>query len=267
MPVLLSYYPNLFHRRAVHREQSKLWAHSQDRQHTTVQLRSNALQQKLWAWFKLQQLYMPNVVVLRRKQDGSDGLGGNLQKPHEIPLWLPSQVKAQVTYNVRLAEIKQKLRLGQAFEALSTLQHNLQMRSHLYKFKDRFVRGQGANTRARNAIDLVQARVDACAGEYRAAHTALLALDVQLGKLTDSSRLRTLENSDIRDLADGEAGTSEGRKKTSWIWTMVGLEGQEGDVGFMDGMLLRLYLCCLYSTSYSPSHRMVQVTRTGSALQ
>lgn len=132
----------------------------------------------------VQQLYMPGVVAHRRKEDKKALAKGQAElQPQDTPLYLPSQIKGAFPCSKALAEIEWKLRHAQAHESLNAVRSSLQIRSHLYKFKDRFVRGQRANTRARNAIDSVQARIDASANEYRAAHAALSSLCLLLGHI------------------------------------------------------------------------------------
>lgn len=117
------------------------------------------------------------------------------------------------------------------------------MWSHLFKFKDRFVRGQSANTRARNAISTVQARVDASAQEYRAARAALLSLGTLLGKINWQDQLLPLAEADKREIAQGEAGESEGRKKLSWIWKTPGVIGTDENAGLRDSKSAQICDC------------------------
>ncbi|KAG6807687.1 hypothetical protein H0H92_006699, partial [Tricholoma furcatifolium] len=117
-----------------------------------------------------------------------------------------------------------------AYEAIDALRYNLQVRSHLFKFKDRFVRGQHANTRARSAINTVEAKIQAAAEEYRAAYKALDSLSTLLGHHEWRDHLRPLEKGDIRELSDADdERTSEGRRKISWIWMALGVIGENND--------------------------------------
>jgi len=81
-------------------------------------------------------------------------------------LWLPSQIGTQVALDVHLAELEWEMQYYQAHDALNSLRKYLQMCAHLFKFKDRFIHGQSANTRACNAIATVQAHIDANGDEY-----------------------------------------------------------------------------------------------------
>jgi hypothetical protein len=135
-----------------------------------------------------------------------------------------------VSVDTSLISIEWKLRHAQAYESLDSLRHYLQFRAYLYKFKDRFVRGQGANTRARNAINSVQAKIDAAAVEYRVAYGALLLLSSRPSHdafdFGWKNELLPLKDEDIRDLSEGKAERlgktqSEGRRTISWIWKVV----------------------------------------------
>ncbi|KAF8814926.1 hypothetical protein BYT27DRAFT_7249636, partial [Phlegmacium glaucopus] len=155
-------------------------------------------------------------------------------KPHLIPLWLPSQINGRVSVDGSLANIEWKLQHAQAYESLDSLRHYLQVRAYLYKFKDRFIRGQGANTRARNAIDGIQAKIDAAAAEYRVAYSALLLLSSQVFEFGWKNELLLLKDEDIRDLSEGKAERlgkkqSEGRRIISWIWKTVPADDLEND--------------------------------------
>ncbi|KAF8875708.1 hypothetical protein BD779DRAFT_1613396 [Infundibulicybe gibba] len=185
----------------------KLWDHSQDRQRTRLQIRTNALQRKIENWFKILQIYIPPVAMLRQRSGTAQKSGG--LKPDEIILWLPSQIGEKIEW---------KLRIGQAYESLDGLRSNLQIQSHLFKFKDKFICGQASNTRARNTINLIQARVDALGEEYRVARLALVALAKVLGKIGWQDRLPVLADSDKREISEGEFGVSDGKQKLSWIW-------------------------------------------------
>ena len=162
------------------------------------------------------------------------------EAPFNIHLWLPSQF-AQLQAGTqlidrRLLDLEWKLRIAQAYEALDQLRHHLQIRTHVFKFKDRFVRGQGANTRARDAISTIQATIDSHCNTYRVARSALATLGNALGHTGWESRLPLLMDSDVRGISDGEDdGQSEGRKQLSWIWKVMGVIGKEdGDLHLRD---------------------------------
>jgi DNA polymerase III delta prime subunit len=218
-----------------------VWEHAQDRQRTKIQLRSNALQRKIESWCKFQLLYCPAVATLHAPSP-KDNSASSI-KPHLIPLWLPSQINGRVSVDASLVNIEWKLRHAQAYESLDSLRHYLQVRAYLYKFKDRFVRGQGANTRARNAINGVQAKIDATAAEYRAAYGALLLLSSQVFEFGWKNEILLLKDEDIRDLSEGKAERlgkkqSEGRRTISWIWKTVPADDLNNDDFMRESMFI-----------------------------
>lgn len=196
---------------------NSLWDHSQDRQITRVKLRGNALTRKLAEWFSLLQLYIPTTALLRKQ----DPKKKETPKPFDVQLWLPSQIGNQAPFDKSLAEIEYKLRNAQAHEALGVLRRNLQIRATLYDAKNRWARGQGANTRALSAIATVQARIAATRDEYRQARRALLALSDLLGYVKVDQEFLPLEDKDIRSMTEAEPGQGETRRKLSWIWRRV----------------------------------------------
>jgi predicted metal-dependent hydrolase len=177
-------------------------------------------------------LYVPGVSLFRNRRAEAN-IDSEESKPHEICLCLPSQILGQVEVDERLCRLEWKLRYAQAHEALGRVRQHLQVCAYLYKFKDRFVRGQGANTRARNAIESVTAKIMAAAEEYRAAYNALSALAPRLSKVSWTNELLALLDADIRDLSEGKAGESEGRRTISWIWKSVPADEKITEPGFL----------------------------------
>lgn len=178
--------------------------------------RQNALRRRIDAWFEVQQLYMPGVVARRSRLLSDDE---RVSLPHNIPLLLPSSAIAFSPCAPELLEQEWRLRYAQAFDALADLRGHLEVRSHLYKFKDRFVRGQRANTRAQSIVKQADSKIDTDAQRYRAAYSALSALSPRLGKSDWQGHLRPLQAVDIRHVTEGEEGQSEGRRTMSWIWS------------------------------------------------
>jgi len=157
-------------------------------------------------------------------------MAGTIDGPQNLPLWLPSQIGTQIPFNTCLAELEWELQYSQAHNALNSLQKNLQMHAHLFKFKNKFVRGQSANTKARNALATIQAHVDASGDKYQAAHAALLSLGALLGKLSWQTRFLPLTDADKRELTEAEPGVSEGKQKLSWIWKTTNVTGSAADM-------------------------------------
>ncbi|KAI0702783.1 hypothetical protein C8T65DRAFT_579081 [Cerioporus squamosus] len=192
-----------------------LHAHATDNARAKVLEKQNTLHRKLLAWFKVQQLFIPGVPA-RRTQLMTNAA---LQPPHKIPLLLPSHAMHFIHVDLKLLEQEWALREAQAYDALADIRGFLELRCHLYQIKDRWVRGQGANTRAMNSITGVQYKIDMAAQRYRTAHTVLTALSPRLHKdaLNWRRTLRFLEDADLRHVSE-EDDTTESTRTMSWIW-------------------------------------------------
>ena len=150
--------------------------------------------------------------------------------------------------------MEKELRLGQCKDALSTLHLNLHSKSRMLKDKFVNVRHQGPNTRSRELLDRVSARILASADKYRAAHSALDTLDPD-PKASWRNELLVLEVKDVRGMAepkpldhlDFERANAaqarillpggvfpEGSQTISWIWRGVPT-GSEDVTGFNEG--------------------------------
>ena len=198
-------------RRAIGVSGSKLWEHAKDCQHTKHQLCCNALQHKINHWFKYQALYFPEVIKLRQSSTDHQ----SEVKVQDIPLWLLSQIKGKIPVTLEAQWMEWRLRNGQAYEALDTLQFQLQLRAHLRSFKHQFIRGQGPNTHAQKSISLVQEKIDIVACNYHISYEALYALGSILFKYGWHNELQPLLDEDIRDLSEGENKKSDGKQTAS----------------------------------------------------
>ncbi|KAH7920330.1 hypothetical protein BV22DRAFT_1133151 [Leucogyrophana mollusca] len=212
---------------------ARVGPHATDIQKAKLQQRVNTLQRKLELWTTVQILYMP-VVAVHQAQAASTG--SEKVEPHKFKLLLPSELGRGDTCDTRLREYEWHLRHAQAHDALNQICQYLRLQSHLYHFKDRNIRGQGANTRARNVLKSVDYKVSACAKKYQCARRALQALSVMVGKVGWEIALKELTQSDLRSMTDLVDGETEGRKKLTWIWT-------SGKHKFSFLTLIVLFLC------------------------
>ncbi|KAG2031834.1 hypothetical protein BDR03DRAFT_936192 [Suillus americanus] len=97
------------------------------------------------------------------------------------------------------------------------------------KTKPEWVRGQGANTRAQNALAHIHRRHTACMKRYWSAWMALKSLATIMKKTGWQGRLQELADTHVKPLVDPYA-TGEGRRHVLWIWMMNGIDhGNEGD--------------------------------------
>lgn len=229
--------PLIFRRRCLRVETESLGLHATDLQKAKVQFRANALMQRIDAWTTVQTLYIPGVASLQAQ---AALMNNAVQKPQDISLWMPSAISRQVACDTKLEEIEWKRCIGQAHDALNELRHALRSCSYMLRFKDRFYRGQGANTRCRNSLKAVDAKVDASAAKYCAAYSTLLRLSTLLGKVGWKNTLRPLHADDIRSMTEGINDLpSEGQQRLSWIWLVCGYSESgmdvKGDEELQDG--------------------------------
>jgi hypothetical protein len=127
------------------------------------------------------------------------------------------------------AKVEWRLRYAQGHDALRSLRSCLRAQTAILKYKDQNLRGQGANTRARNTLKAIDVRIEAASRRYESAHKALVILGSLLDESGWQSALRPLNHQDIRSMSDLLWGESEGRRKLSWIWNMQGAGGSEKD--------------------------------------
>ncbi len=231
-------------RRRLKTEAASLAVHATDIQRARALEHQNALHRRVDAWVDIQQLYMPGVAARRQRLMAATE---SASVPFNIPLLLPSATVGSTVCTPALMELEWRLRYAQAFDALADLRGHLEVRSHLYKFKDRFARGQRANTRAMTVVKQADAKIAADAARYRAAYAALCALAVPLGKIGWAAHLSPLHAADVRHVTEGEEGETEGRRTMSWIWKAAASAPSDSDGGEpLDDSLQE----CEYSGSY-----------------
>ncbi|KAF6746394.1 hypothetical protein DFP72DRAFT_823183 [Ephemerocybe angulata] len=204
--------------RALRLQMKQVWTHSQDRELTRLQLRSNALIRKVEAWYEILQLYIPASVVLRKQ--GSTEV---TVQPYKLSLWLPSEIGGRAICDRRLIEIEYDLRTAQAQEALANIKRHVQRRVTVRDLKARWLRGQGANTRALTLLGSIEDRISAARDEYRQSRLAILSLGKMLGRSGEEALYPPLEDADIRPMAPETAPepkkpNGETRRTLSWIW-------------------------------------------------
>ena len=205
------------------------------RRRAARQTRTTALMRCIKAWTDVQMLYISCIASLCAKTFLGSGA---VQCPKHFHLWLPSTLQRQIPCERELEEIKWKLRVGQAHDALEELQQGLHLLSYMLHFKDQFLRGQGATTQACNCLTLVWVKIDLCGTKYRAAYSALLTLSPLLRKVGWQSTFRPLEKKDICCMTDGtDDQLSEGWRRLSWIWITCRSGNGEGgeDQSLQDG--------------------------------
>jgi hypothetical protein len=211
-------------------DRTGLGIHASDNQEGKLLQQNNTLQRRIDTWTKLQELYMPSLTALHvSERSVSGGIAAAVTTPETIKLWLPSHIGRTAPCDTRLQTIEWKLRYAQAHDALHSLCSNLCAQTAILKYKDRNLRGQGANTRAQNTLKAVEARLEAAASTYEHAHKALVILAPLVNQTGWHSSLRPLNRTDICLMTDLLWGGSEGTRKLSWIWNMRGAAPDEMD--------------------------------------
>jgi hypothetical protein len=123
---------------------TELGPHSTDLQRAKVLERSNALLRKIQALITIQQLYIPAIATLRARADKAGG--GKPVAPQYIKLYLPSELPSSVLSPWKFVEYEFRLWYSQAEVTLNDLRGSLLLRSHLWKSKQLYSRGQRQNT-------------------------------------------------------------------------------------------------------------------------
>ncbi|KAG1903738.1 uncharacterized protein F5891DRAFT_947152 [Suillus fuscotomentosus] len=204
--------------------------HATDVQKGKLLQRVNALHRRIDTWGRVQLLYMPGVSRLRSPDDVATEA-----KVHNINLFLPSSLPHRVLCDDRLLKHEWELREAQAYDTLNDLCTVLNLRYHLYKYKDTFIRGQRANTRANGIINNAECRIDALSLKYSTSRSALLNLASRLGKNDNWERsLKPLDKQkDVVPLKHDD-GRTMGQQSISWIWKTSGSNSNE--LGLQDSL-------------------------------
>lgn len=224
---------NLGFRRRLCEDAALLGPSTTDLQRAKIIERRNTLQRKIDGWISIQQLYMPQLLAYRKHWVDTHS---DVVHAEQIPLFLPSAISSDIQCSKKALEYEWRLRKAQAYDALESLRNRLCLRTHMYKFKDRFVTGQRQNTRARSTINYVEAKIQADAERYRSAYSALTVLGPLLGEESSIDDLKTLSHEDIQGASQGVEGSSEGTRRLSWIWMINGV-GLDSDEGMQKGIL------------------------------
>lgn len=237
-------------------------------QATALQDRRTALLRKIQKFRDVQDIYMPGLrAFLDRTQPDLSDREREMQAEN-LDIHLPSSLdptNRTVVCIAGVVDVEDRLRYGQAFEALEDLRRQLRTRTFTTKFKARQVVGQGAYTRTRVLQDQIESKIRSARARYDAARKALFSLrgagqweeTLQVLRAEDiralNERTLTAEEKDAderaRQLAgmvdqgqdDGDHSVAvremgivelgEGRRQLSWIWYRVTAEEVDGDAG------------------------------------
>ncbi|KAF7349139.1 hypothetical protein MVEN_01436100 [Mycena venus] len=233
--------------------------------------RETKLHRKIDTWMAVQQLFIPEVTLLRERDDAARKRVAATQalpglRAQDIKLYLPSGIGRRVHCDESLQVYEYDLRKGQAFGALKEMCDQLLVRTYEYQYRDKSLHGVKAKTRSGTRTEGIQARIDRAADEYWAAYRALESLGPVLRRTEWKTHLRPLAEADVRGRPSALFGDEErqkgGRKKRkrarldpeeearraalqaedklplSWIWVSHSTTGTEEDV--VDNEALRI---------------------------
>ena len=189
---------------------------------------------------QLQAHYQPEVISLLAQLSDDPETNLDADSIQDVPLLLPSSLPSEILHKCskRLVSMEKELRIGQCHDSLSQLRTNLTAQARLLKHKYVNVRHQVPNTRSRDLLKRVVAKIEAKAVKYRHARKMLQALDQSSGAEW-CLELLELRPQDVRCMDQAELPSAptqeralvlqartllkanvmpEGSRTVSWIW-------------------------------------------------
>ncbi|KAJ7827921.1 hypothetical protein B0H13DRAFT_2240976 [Mycena leptocephala] len=149
---------------------------------------------KILSWMETQTQFMP-------EDSRTKPVAGELVQ--DIPLLLPSRLPRDVACLRELQDFEFRLRKGQAHEALHELRHQLLVRTHAYKYKDKNMLGVRDTMRSLTKIEGIDDKINRASATYRVAHTALETLGERLDQPGWDVVLQVLKQEDVRQMPEG----------------------------------------------------------------
>ncbi|TDL13658.1 hypothetical protein BD410DRAFT_735054 [Rickenella mellea] len=224
---------------AIEEQQSRLLADTQVRGPRTPSENVNIIERRtalIKRIARFREIQVQHMVVPAGLSDGEASVNAEL-----IDLGLPSSIPAEnrgFSCSQALVTMEVKLREAQCFDSLAKLRHRLHVKSGLVKYKQRNVRHQAPNTRARGLLNRNDAKIKLYSTKYRRARAAKFSL---VGPGDWEQELQVLADDDIRAISASVAGEvpnprpSEGRHRVSWLWIAPGT--QDGDANGLNEAL------------------------------
>jgi hypothetical protein len=196
-------------------------AHS-SHEHAKLEERRNVLRRRLNAWTKARNLYIPIISDVHATTSPTEfahvPVTSPIHLPEAIPLRLPSALMPsflQTSSLFKLNQVELRFRLAQAEDSLSELHRLLRITMSLGHYKSKHIGySQLLKTRADKLKGRFYDKVSRCAERYKAACSALLALD-PMGEW--QGHLLQLKDEDIHPPGRRD-GESEGSREVPWIW-------------------------------------------------
>lgn len=201
---------------------------------SAVELRTS-FRRRLAKFRQLQAQYQPEVMSLLNQPPTTD------EDPIQyVLLYLPSSLPPETLRKCskRLVLMETELRIGQCRDSLAQLRTKLNAQARLLKYKYIHVRHQSRNTRSRNLLNRVNAKIETISAKYRHAFAMLQVLDpcqtsewrseflelrkqdvrgLSQAELPDAPTQERAEELQARTLLHGKV-VPEGNRTVSWIW-------------------------------------------------
>ena len=156
------------------------------------------------------------------------------EAPETIKLWLPSQLPPN-SHNRSCIEgllnLKLRLRLAQAHDALDLIQHLRGVyQVLLVKNKVHISSSQGTTTRTKALFTNFALKINQVAARYRNARIALFHLDPNKEFSQWKEDLKELRQEDLRGPSREDGEPLESCQQISWIWQTL----SQGNAGIND---------------------------------
>ena len=140
----------------------------------TLREQRSLLRTRFRGWEQLLPIYMPGL--LQYQADLASGSISarysphNSDNPEDVDIWLPSRIAEDYRSHVcreGLADIEERIRTAQCYDALDSIRHALTVKSRMIMFKNKNVRGQRDGLRSRSVIDRVHEKAREQTAKYR----------------------------------------------------------------------------------------------------
>jgi hypothetical protein len=170
---------------------------------TSIQHQRTTLLKRIQKYISTRDQFMPRLERYLRDTPSQNLTDDQLTStPELIPLHLPSSIGLEMRASVcvhGLAEIEDRLRFAQAFEALTDLRCQLTKRTYAHRYRTANISSQTYFTRFQVLQDQTNSKIKAACSRYHVARSGLLHLR---GKGDWEQKLQELHPEDIRGLSE-----------------------------------------------------------------
>ena len=196
---------------------------------TSIQRQRTTLLKRIQKYISTREQFMPGLERhLRDTQNLTDDQLSST--PELIPLHLPSSIGSEKRASVcvhGLAEIEDRLRFAQAFEALTDLRCQLTKRTYAHRYRTANISSQTYFTRFRELQDQTNSKIKAACSRYHVARSGLLHLR---GQGDWEQKLQELHPEDIRGLSE-KAIVMEEKEQRKRTGEMAGISALDDRLG------------------------------------